>query len=175
MPGDSWYIFWFLLLGSPVGREWEFRMMFGGQEMGSAHFASHWSCLWVRKQNYQSMVTDTRRQMAAGVGFLMHDELSHLLAWPCKVHSQRKFLRKNRRKHHLKRRKCQAVISFQSSWSFYSSYSSAAAQSGRDPTGPRGPSRWQSLSWYPGEVTVCQNEGLRLLETAPKMPMNPSG
>lgn len=31
------------------------------------------------KTNCQCMVTDTSRQMAAGVGFLMHDELSHLL------------------------------------------------------------------------------------------------
>lgn len=40
------------------------------------------------------MVTDTRRQMAAGVGFLMHDELSHLLVCLCKAHGQRKFSRK---------------------------------------------------------------------------------
>lgn len=31
------------------------------------------------KTNCQRTVTDTRRQMAAGEGFLMHDELSHLL------------------------------------------------------------------------------------------------
>lgn len=30
------------------------------------------------RRNYQSMA-DTRRQMVAGVGFLMHDELLHLL------------------------------------------------------------------------------------------------
>lgn len=31
------------------------------------------------KTNCLCMVTDTRRQMAVRVGFLMHDELSHLL------------------------------------------------------------------------------------------------
>lgn len=56
-------------------------MRFGGHEVGSAYFANHLSCIWVigPRANYQSMVTDTSRQMAAGVGFLMHDELSHLL------------------------------------------------------------------------------------------------
>ncbi len=34
---------------------------------------------WVRKTNCWCKVSDTRRQMAAGVGFLMRDELLHLL------------------------------------------------------------------------------------------------
>lgn len=161
-------------LVSPIGWEWDFRMRFGGHEVGSAYFANHLSCIWVigPKANYQSMVTDTSRQMAAGVGFLMHDELSHLLVWPYNAHGQGMFSKKNRRNHHLKTRKSQAVISFHL---FIVRESSAVAESGRNPAGTWGQSRWQSLSWYPGEVTFCQNKGLRLLETTPKMGINPSG
>lgn len=71
--------------------------------------------------------------------------------------------------------KGQAVICFQSNWSFYRPGSSAVGKSGRNPAGTRGQSRWQSLSRYPGEVTFCQNKGLRLLETAPEMGRNPTG
>lgn len=128
------------------------------------------------KTNCRWMVTDTSRQIAAGVGFLMHDELSHLLVWVCNARGQGKFSRKQAEAWSQKQaNKSQAVISFQRNWSFYSPESSAVAKSGRNPVGTWGQSRWQSLSWYPGEVTFCQNKGLRLLETAPEMGINPEG
>lgn len=46
------------------------------------------------KTNCRCMVTDTTRQMAARVGFLMHDELPHLLVWLCKARGREKFSRK---------------------------------------------------------------------------------
>lgn len=69
--------------------------------------------------------------------------------------------------------KSQVVICFQSNWSFYSPESSAVAESGRNPAGTWGQSKRQSLSQCPGEVTFCQNKGLRLLETAPENGINP--
>lgn len=166
-------VYFLVSVTSPIGWEWDFRMRFGGHEVGSAYFANHLSCIWVigPKANYQSMVTDTSRQMAAGVGFLMHDELSHLLVWPCNAHGQGMFSRKQEEASSENKKKPGCYL-FPS---FYSPELSAVAESGRNPAGTWGQSRWQSLSWYPGEVTFCQNKGLRLLETTPKMSINPSG
>lgn len=112
--------------------------------------------------------------MAAGVGFLMHDELSHLLVWPCKTRGQGMF-KKTGGSLIWKQEKSSAVISFHRRRSFYSPESSAGAKSGRSPARTWGQSRWQSLSWHPGEATFCQHESSRLLGTTPKLGIIPSG
>lgn len=126
------------------------------------------------KTNCQCMVSDTRRQMAVGVGFLMHDELSHLLVWLCKARGQGKFSRKQEEAS-SENKQTKAWLSSVPKVTdlfivqchlWYPSRS-------KNPAGTWGQSRWQSLSRCPGEETLCQNRGLRSQETASEIGKNP--